>query len=55
MGLSLNTLGIGPVNVSELRILGVLQRIAICYGITSGINAFVRKLQVGIITCTSTA
>ncbi|XKL69226.1 hypothetical protein PGB90_006995 [Kerria lacca] len=46
MGLSLNTLGIGPVNVSELRILGVLQRIAICYGITSGINAFVRKLQI---------
>ncbi|XP_065206822.1 heparan-alpha-glucosaminide N-acetyltransferase-like [Planococcus citri] len=46
IGLALNTLGVGPVELRHLRIPGILQRIAISYGITSILAIFVFDINI---------
>lgn len=46
LGLSLNTLGVGPVYLDALRIPGILQRIAITYGVVSVISIIVPNFTV---------
>ena len=46
LGLSLNTLGVGPVDLFEIRVPGVLQRIAVCYAVVSLVSVLTWKVQV---------
>ena len=45
-GLTFNSVNNGPVNIFRIRALGILQRIAVCYGVVSLINVFAWRSQV---------